>query len=152
MYVHELMSRDVSTCDPETTLDAVAMMMWQRNCGAVPVVDQAGLPIGVVTDRDIAMSAALNQKPLWELRAGDLLNGRPAYTCRAGDNVKSALRAMWAQHVRRLPVVDDNGHLTGILSMDDIIARAERGSRGAPLPELSFDDAMATLKSVAYHH
>lgn len=152
MYVHELMTREVGTCGPDTPLDAVAMMMWQRDCGAIPVVDPQGLPIGILTDRDVAMSAALNHKPLWELRAGDVLNSRPTHTCRAGDNVKSALRIMWAQHVRRLPVVDDEGHLTGIVSMDDLIARAERGSRGAPPPELSFDDAMTTLKSVAYHH
>lgn len=152
MYVHELMTHDVATCSPDSNLESIALSMWQRACGAVPVLDQTGTPVGVITDRDIAMSAALNHKPLWELTANQIMNGRVTHTCRAGDNVRSALRTMWAQHVRRLPVVDDRGCLIGMVSMDDIIARAERGSRGTPPPELSFDDAMSTLKSVAYHH
>jgi CBS domain-containing protein len=152
MFVHELMTHEVGTCGPDTTLESAAIIMWERNCGAVPVVDQAGTPVGVITDRDIAMSAAMTHKPLWEISVEEVLNGRHAYTCRANDDIKTAMRTMWAQHVRRLPVIDDGGHVTGILSVDDVAARAERGSRGAPPPPLSFDDAMTTLKSVAHHH
>ena len=152
MHVNELMTRNIATCGADNSLESIAMQMWQSDCGAIPVLDNSNSPIGVITDRDIAMSAALNHKPLWELSASQLLDGRTTFTCREGDNVKSALRTMWAQHVRRLPVVDDSGSLIGMISMDDIIARAERGSRGAPPPDLSFDDAMSTLKSVAYHH
>jgi CBS domain-containing protein len=152
MLIRDIMTRDVSACGLDTTLESAAAMMWQNNCGSIPVVDQGGVPIGIVTDRDVAMSAALNHKPLWELTAREVLDGRATFTCRGNDNVHSALRAMWAQHVRRIPVVDDGGHLEGIVSMDDVIARAERGSRGNTPPELSFDDAMTTLKAVAYHH
>lgn len=152
MYVNELMTRNVATCSSDSSLESIAMQMWQNNCGAIPVLDSNNSPIGIITDRDIVMSAALNHKPLWEMSANQILDGRTTYTCREGDNVKSALRTMWAQHIRRLPVVDDGGGLIGMVSMDDIIARAERGSRGTPPPDLSFDDAMSTLKGVAYHH
>jgi CBS domain-containing protein len=152
MNVRDVMTRDAKGCSPDTSLESVAMMMWDHNCGSIPVVDPTGTPIGLITDRDIAMSAALGHKPLWELTARDVLNGRAVYTCRADDNLKAALKTMWAQHIRRIPVVDAGGHLAGILSVDDIVSHAERGSRGQMPPELSFDDAVATLKSVVYHH
>ena len=55
-------------------------------------------------------------------------------------------------HVRRLPVIDDDGCLQGILSMDDVVVCAERGKRGKGKPDLSFEDAMTTLKAVCTHH
>lgn len=152
MYVHELMTRDVCSCSPDDFLEAAALLMWQNNCGSLPVLGVDRTPIGMITDRDIAMAAALNHKPLWEISVKEVLNGRMTHTCHAGDDIRSAMRTMWAQHVRRLPVLDEQGHLAGILSADDVASHAERGTRGAPPPPLSFDDAMTTLKSLAYHH
>lgn len=149
MHVRDLMTSTVRTCGSDTTLEQVALMMWDANCGAIPVVDDMGTPVGIITDRDIAMSSALNHRPLWELTARQVLGDRPVYTCTAEDDVRTAMKTMWAQHVRRMPVVDGGGRLRGILSIDDIISRAERGSRGQRPPDLSFDDAITTCKAVA---
>lgn len=152
MNVTDVMQRGVKVCGMASTLEAAALLMWDNDCGALPVLDDAGQPVGIVTDRDIAMTSALNHKPLWDIRCGELVGTRPLYTCRAEDDIKQALKVMWAQRVRRLPVVDGAGALVGILSMDDIVACAERGTRGQVVPDLSYDDAMGALKAVASHH
>jgi CBS domain-containing protein len=152
MNVSEAMETDVKACGSDTNLEAAAMMMWNHDCGFLPVVDSLGKPLGVITDRDIAMSAALNHKPLWELTAGDIISGQTVHLCEMDVAVRSALKTIWAQKVRRVPVVDGGGQLRGVLSVDDIVTLAERGSRGQPLPPLSYDDAVMTLKAVARHH
>lgn len=152
MKVNDVMVRDVRTCDPDINLENVAMIMWNNDIGAVPVVDQSGRPFAVITDRDITMATALNHKPLWEMTPREVTQNRPLYTCNAQDDIKTALKIMWAQKVRRLPVVNGTGQLQGILSIDDVITLAERGIRGQGAPELSYDDAMNALKAVSKHH
>lgn len=151
MNVSKVMSRNVKTCNPDTTLEAAAKMMWENDCGALPVVDNGGHPIGMVTDRDIAMSCALNHKAQWELTSKDVMGLRKIFTCKESDDVRTALGIMQAQKVRRLPVLDGNGKLQGILSIDDVIAFSE-GSPGKAVPGLSYEDTMSTLKSVCIHH
>lgn len=152
MNVSEAMGTDVKACGTDTSLESAAMMMWDNDCGFLPVLDHLGKPVGVITDRDIAMSAALNHKPLWELTAGEIISGQTVHLCDMDEDVRSALKTMWAQKVRRVPVVDGGGQLRGVLSVDDIVSLAERGSRGQPLPPLSYDDAVMTLKAVSRHH
>jgi len=147
MNVREVMTSKVVTCNADARLDTVAMMMWDNDCGSIPVIDQSQKPIGIVTDRDIAMGAALQHKALWDIVAQDVTNNRPIHTCIADVDVASALKMMQSQRIRRLPVVNGTGQLVGIVSLDDIVALAQK--TGA---ELSFDDAMTTLKAVCKHH
>ncbi|MDE2089819.1 MAG: CBS domain-containing protein [Gammaproteobacteria bacterium] len=152
MKIKDVMVTNVKACGPDDKLESVAMVMWNNDCGSVPVVDIAGKAIGIVTDRDISMAAALNHKALWDMTPREIMNGRALHTCRTEDDIKSALKIMWAQKVRRLPVVDDIGQLQGILSVDDLVACAERGTRGLRAPDLSYDDTITTLKAVCRHH
>lgn len=147
MKVREIMERDVKTCHLEDTLESSAMMMWNNDCGSLPVIDSSGKPIGMITDRDIAMSSALNHRPLWDLHARDVTSNRPLYVCRENDDVRSALEAMQSHRVRRLPVVSDGGQLRGIISIDDVVACSDEKTAG-----LSYRDAMTTLKAVCIHH
>jgi CBS domain-containing protein len=147
MKVRDVMEGDVKTCKLDDNLELVAMMMWHSDCGSIPVLDQSGTPIGIVTDRDIAMSCALNHKPLWELRARDVTNNRPLYTCHENDDMSFALETMRTYRIRRLPVVDKAGHLRGLISIDDIVAASEE-----KVPGMSFRDTMSTLKAVFIHH
>ena len=152
MQVKEVMSHHVSCCNANTPLDQMAMLMWNSDCGFLPITDDAGHPVGIVTDRDIAMAGALNHKPLWELNGATLAGHNPIYTCQPEDDIKIALNQMLQHKVRRLPVIGDNGTISGVLSIDDIVACAERGRRGLGTPELSYDDAMVALKAVVKHH
>jgi CBS domain-containing protein len=152
MKVSDIMVRNVQSCQPDANLESIAMLMWNSDCGSVPVVDPDGRTVGLITDRDISMASALSHKPLWGITSREVTSGRPVFTVHADDDVHSALKVMWAQKVRRLPVINGDGRLQGILSVDDVVACAERGSRGGGVPELSFDDAMQTLKAVCKHH
>ena len=152
MNVSTIMSKDISICGPENTLEDAALRMWESDCGSLPICDNAGMPVGIVTDRDIAMASMLKHRALWEITAQEVSNGRAVYTCRHDDDVIMALKTMLAQKVRRLPVINNEGRAVGMLSIDDIVIFAQRGSRGLHTPELSFDDAMSTLKAVCKHH
>lgn len=147
MKVTDVMQKDVKTCSPDDTLESVALMMWNNDCGSAPVIDQSGTPTGIITDRDITMSCALNHKPLWDLRTKDVTNNRPLYTCKEKDDMSSALETLQTHRIRRLPVVDDAGHLHGLISIDDIVACSKE-----KMPGISFQDTMNTLKAVCTHH
>lgn len=147
MKACDVMVRDVKTCSPDDTLESVAMVMWNNDCGSVTMIDQMGTPIGIITDRDIAMSCALNHKSLWELSVKDVTNNRSLYMCNENDDVKSTLATMQQQKIRRLPVVNKAGHLEGIISIDDIVACSKE-----TMPDLSYRDTMKTLKAVCTHH
>jgi CBS domain-containing protein len=146
MKVNDLMETDVHTCDPKTNLQTVATQMWEKNCGSIALVDSKGKPVGIITDRDIAMGAALNHKPLWELTAQQITNHRKVFTCSAQDSVQTALNIMRTNKIRRLPVVDKNGQLAGILSIDKMINVAKPKSLNDD--ELAFNDVMTSLKNI----
>lgn len=151
MKLKDLMVKDVKSCAPHTTLEAAGQMMWDHDCGALPVLDDDGHPIGIVTDRDIAMSAVLNHKPLWDISAGDVTGGREVHTCHLNDDIQTALAVMQAHRIRRMPVVDRDGRLQGMLSIDDVIARSAQ-AKGKRPPAVSYEETISTLKAVCFHH
>jgi CBS domain-containing protein len=125
--VHEVMTTtDLRSCRATATLAEAAAMMWERDCGAIPVVDEQGHVESMITDRDICIALAMRGARASEIRVGDLA-GHVAFvhTCRPEDSIKSALKTMRRAQVRRLPVVNDEGILCGILSINDIIRRAD---------------------------
>ncbi|TQV81157.1 CBS domain-containing protein [Exilibacterium tricleocarpae] len=148
MKIQETMVSNVSTCHADAPLDQVALMMWNHDCGCIPVVDDEHRPLGVVTDRDIAMGAALGHKPLWDMKAGDITAAKPVYTCRETDDLSTALELMQEYKVRRLPVTNGDGTITGIVSMGDIIACAKTGRNAS----LKYDATAGMLKAVSGHH
>lgn len=151
MIIRDLMVKEVVSCSPDTNLDAAGRMMWDHNCGAIPILDDEDHPIGLVTDRDIAMSAVLNHKPLWDITTRDVIGNREMYTCNTDDDIHSALSIMQTHKVRRLPVVNGDGRLEGILSIDDIVTCSEQKTRKTS-PALTLEEAMSTLKAVCFHH
>ena len=133
MKIKELMTSDVKSCGPETNLAAAAKIMWEDDCGAVPVTDDTGHVIGVITDRDICIAGATRARAEGEIPVQDVIS-KVVYTCAASDDVRQALETMRLRKVRRLPVVDQSGRLTGIVSVHDIAleARSKKGLDIAP--------------------
>jgi CBS domain-containing protein len=125
MNVLQLMQRQVATVLPTDGLDQAATLMRDRDCGCVVVNDQNGHPVGVLTDRDICLAALRSGRPIAEQRAGGAMSER-LFTCRAEDTVAEAERAMALHQVRRLPVVDAHGRLSGLLALDDVAREACR--------------------------
>ncbi|WP_097460008.1 CBS domain-containing protein [Mangrovitalea sediminis] len=121
MLVKDVMHKGAFTCQAGDSLEGVASTMWNEDCGAVQVVDDQQVVIGIITDRDIAMAAALKHQPLWEIFVADVLHDRPVYTCNAEDDIHKALKLMADHRIRRIPVVDGEGHSAGMISTKDLI-------------------------------
>jgi len=107
--------------------------------------------IGIITDRDICMAVALQHKTASEIQVQEIMS-RHLFTCQPDSDIMNALKTMSFQKVRRLPVTNDSGRVEGIISIEDIIAHADRGRRGIQTPELSYDDTMTTLKAICRPH
>lgn len=122
MKVNEIMAADVQSCCLHTSLDEIVSKMWEFNCSAIPVVDNDFRPVGIITDRDIAICCTLNHKAPWEIDASTAIANREIYICFEEDNIELALAMLKDRKVHRLPIVNIKGHLTGLLSMDGIIA------------------------------
>lgn len=149
MKVQEIMTSAVETCKPTTDLAAVAMTMWRQDCGVVPVVDDTGRVVGVVTDRDICMALATRHRRAEELTAREVMSDK-LFSVRPDDDVRSVLEAMRAERVRRLPVADGEWRLQGIVSINDVVLRA-RPSGAHVTPEPSANDVLATLQGICVH-
>lgn len=152
MNVRDVMVKTVSCCSPEDDLESVALQMMDNDCGSIPITNEHGQPIGMITDRDIAIAAAARHKALWQLNAQDFMTNMPISVCAVDEDIRSALATMQHARVHRLPVVNGQGEVYGMLSMDDVIGCAERGVRGLGAPELSYDDALMALKAICKHH
>jgi len=128
MKVREIMTADVRSCQPETNLADVAKTMWDRDCGILPVVTSEGRVIGMITDRDICMAVATKGRTPDRISVREVSAGT-VYSCLPEDETGAALETMKTRKVRRLPVVDEQGHLKGILSMNDLVlhTNAKRG-------------------------
>lgn len=147
MKVQDLMTRDVQCCGPDTNLAAAAKMMWDSDCGALPILNVQGQVMGMITDRDICMAAATKNKPASEITVWETSSGK-AYTCRMTDDVHTALDIMKRERVRRLPVVDEDGILQGIVAMNDFIPAVGEDKN---LADLSCEDVMRALKAISAH-
>lgn len=125
MKVSDLMTREVKSCVADDLLTRAAQIMWEGDCGIVPVVDSENRVIGVVTDRDICMAAYTKGLPLDAIRVRDVM-AKQVFSCSSQDDVEKALSAMENKQVRRLAVVDEAVNLVGILSLNDLACEAER--------------------------
>ena len=153
MYANEAMTPNTVTCKPDSDLEGIARMMWEWDCGAIVVVDNDNKAIGIVTDRDIAMAAMLNHKPLWEIHASTIIEHQTL--CRAFQNTSldDCLALMKEQEIRRLPVVNEDGVLAGILSMGDAIAfTSKKLGLSKTSKTVSYDQVIEMLKQVSAHH
>ena len=144
MKVKDLMTADVSTCTPDTTVAEAARLMWDGDCGILPVVDDGEL-IGVATDRDMYMALATRNERASQLRVGAVAATALA-TCTPEDDVQAALATMREARVRRLPVVGFGNALLGVLSMNDIVMAA--GERG----DVACEDVVRTLQAICGQH
>jgi CBS domain-containing protein len=157
MNVDQIMTRNVKVCHPQDLLNEAARIMWEQPCGAVPVVDEQSRPIGFLTDRDICMAAYTQGKPLDALRVETAM-ARNVVSCKAEDDLRSAAKQMRDHRIRRLPVIDRDGTLVGLLSLDDLACETahtllgdvnERILRGRTEEELRF---LVLEVHLAIHH
>src|SRR5579884_771153 len=113
MKVQQIMTRQVQTCVPEDSASKAARLMLDHECGILPVVNNLGSPIGVITDRDICMGIAADPHDAQAIEVRELMSPDVS-ACLQSDDVKDALLTMQNTKVHRLPVVDAKGRLVGI--------------------------------------
>ena len=119
MKISELMSSPVKTCRATDTLASVAQLMWDNDCGFVPVVDSQDVVIGTLTDRDICMAAYTQGKALSHIAVSTVAPHK-VFTASQGDQLSVAEMVMRRNRVRRVPVVDGENHLVGVLALSDL--------------------------------
>lgn len=125
MKVADLMTREVLTCGANDDLQLPAKIMWESDCGCVPVVDADRHVVGIITDRDICMAAYTQGRSLAEIRVGSAM-ATSVHGCSPTDSLAAAEKIMAEARVRRLPVVNGEGELVGVLSMRDIASRSAK--------------------------
>jgi CBS domain-containing protein len=150
MKVQDVMTREVESLSPESNLAQAATIMWNRDCGIVPIVEHSPRRlVGVLTDRDICIATATRHREPAEVSVGDAMTPEPR-TCAPSDDIHVALNTMKQAQVHRLPVVDPEGALVGMLSLNDCIlsaAKAERRTDAA----LTYRDVMDVLRTISTH-
>jgi CBS domain-containing protein len=127
MQVKDLMTPSPTACTLQDTTNEAARIMWERDCGAVPVVDDQGRVVGMITDRDICIAAYFQGEPLSQIRVADVMS-RELSTVRPDDDVTRAEHVMREHQIRRLPVVADGQLLVGILSVGDLALHVPQAS------------------------
>lgn len=125
----------LAVCTPRTTVAAVAKMMKENNKGALPVVDNEKKVIGIVTDRDIALSIGQQpRKPAAEITVDEVLPKAKVRAVSAEAEITDVLREMRKYKIGRLPVTDHEGRLQGMISVNNILTRAV--TKNEPLGQL----------------
>ncbi|MEO6394088.1 MAG: CBS domain-containing protein [Pyrinomonadaceae bacterium] len=128
MKVSEIMTADAAACGPHEMLTCAASIMWQRDCGVVPVVDGDRHVLGVITDRDICMALVSRDALATEIRIKDVMSA-DVVTCRTDDRLEDVLDKMGENQVHRLPVIDADGVMVGMVSLSDLFRLATKQTK-----------------------
>lgn len=144
MQIKNIMTTEVRTCAPATSVAAAAALMLDGDCGILPVVENGKL-VGVVTDRDMYIALATRNTLASRLTVGEVAR-RQVWTCTADDDVHAALATMKEHRVRRLPVVGFGDSLVGMVSMNDLLLAA------GPRKTVRSDEVVDTLQAICAHH
>lgn len=146
MRVVDVMMGTPYHCRPDTNLGTATELMWTGNCGFLPVVGEEGRVVGIITDRDICVALGTRGRPSGDVTVAEVMTSK-VYSCLPEDDIHVALRSMREEHVRRLPVITMHGALVGVISMDDVLLRAETAGAGKT-PELSSEEIVKTYREI----
>lgn len=124
--VKDIMTKDVVCCHADMNLAAVVALMWEYNCGLLPVLDGREKLISVITDRDICIALATKGRPAAEITVDEVIKARysdKVYACTPEDAISEALHVMKSTGLRRLPVIRGDHKLQGVITINDILTR-----------------------------
>jgi CBS-domain-containing membrane protein len=123
MQLKELARNPLVTCKSSDTLDTPARLMWDHDCGSVPVTDDDERVVGIITDRDICMAAFTQGGPLAAIPVTSAMSSK-VYSLQPEDSTEEAQALMRERQVRRIPITDTRGRPVGVLSLSDIARQA----------------------------
>jgi CBS domain-containing protein len=136
MELNTVMTANPACCGRETPLQQVAQMMADNDCGMIPVVDEAGKPLGMITDRDIAVRAVAGGGDIQSCCAGDYMSA-PVRSVSVDSTLADCCAAMESAQLRRMPVVDAKGRLCGVVAQADIALSENAGKTAEVVREVS---------------
>jgi CBS domain-containing protein len=150
--VHDAMRTRVYVCAPEDTLARAAQLMWEKDLGCLPVCGPGRKVVAMLTDRDISMAAFMQWKHLSEVLVESAMS-KGARTCSPDDELGRAEDIMRESQVRRLPVVDDQGVLVGLLSLGDVARYVRQHSPRAngSLAQQRLAETLAAICEPRFH-
>jgi CBS domain-containing protein len=135
MHIKEIMSQPAVTCPERSSLDQAARLMWEFDCGVVPIVSDDGRLAGILTDRDICMAAYTQGRPLQDIPVTTAMT-REVVAVHADDGIEQAEGRMRERQIRRLPVLDGDGRPIGLVSLNDLARLAGRARKSGVDREL----------------
>ena len=148
--VKEVMVPFPQSCGKHETLQTVAEQMSKSNIGSLPVIDEHKRPIGIITDRDICLTAASqSKKSLSEWKVQEITGSQKVHTCSTEDDLQTALKIMRTKKVGRLPVVDRDQKLKGVVSLNHIVRETQGSSEEAEVGYQGQENVIKTLYSLA---
>jgi CBS domain-containing protein len=130
MKVRDIMTAKPVCCGVTDDLALVTAAMYEKDCGVIVVLGPDRMAVGMITDRDIAIATATRNRPPSMIVASEVITGN-IHFCGPDDDLGSALEVMASAQVRRLPVLDSEGRVVGVLSVIDVIRYARNPSAAA---------------------
>ncbi|HSI72729.1 MAG TPA: CBS domain-containing protein [Fimbriimonas sp.] len=146
MSVKDIMTTNVACCTPQSTIQQVARMMVEHDCGEIPVTDSDNRVVGVVTDRDICCRAVAAGANCAEIQISEVMTS-PAVCITPDTSVSECTKLMEDNMIRRVPVVDSAGCCCGIVSQADLAERTDGSMLDELLKEISTPTASASKAS-----
>lgn len=128
MKATEMMNKNVQTCTYSDTAQHAATLMKQHNVGILPVVEESGKLVGVITDRDLCLKITADGRDPAHTPVHECMTPKPI-SCSRNDTSRSVLALMAKNQVRRIPVIDDQKRLVGIVAIPDLIAHDATNAR-----------------------
>jgi CBS domain-containing protein len=149
MKVKELMTPNAKAIWLTESLADAAKLMWENDCGVLPIIKDSQKVIGMITDRDICMAVAMRDTNPSSVSVEEVMTGQ-VYSVTPEDDIDQALQTMQEHKIRRLPVLNPEGELEGMLSMNDIVLQANT-SKGAAVGTIKYDDVVKTYQAICQH-
>jgi CBS domain-containing protein len=146
MKIRDLMTTHVASVSATDSTAVAARLMWDCDCGAIPVLDDEGRAIAMITDRDICMAALMRDRAPSAIPVSDVMS-RDLQSRGPDDSVSSAEQLMRAHQIRRIPIVDGDRRPLGLLSLADI-ARATDRHKGRASGEVAPQEVAVTLADI----
>jgi CBS domain-containing protein len=149
MKVKDVMTPNAKAIWLTESLADAAKLMWENDCGVLPIIKDGRRVVGLITDRDICMGSMMRDTNPSGISVEEVMTGQ-VYAVNPEDNIDQALQVMQQHQVRRLPVINPEGELEGILSMNDIVLHA-KAPGAAVRDSIDYSDVVKTYQAICQH-
>ena len=146
MRIRDLMTKQVASVRSGDSTAVAARLMWDCDCGVVPVIDEDGHTVAMITDRDICMAALMRDRAPSAIPVADAMS-RELRSCGPEDEVSTAEELMRTHQIRRIPIVDRDRRPVGMLSLADIVRATDR-KKGRSAREVAPEEVAVTLADI----